>query len=243
MSEHQHGQDQHSHQHGQDQRARQAQAAADGTMWTAAFWDERYAGSESIWSGNPNQRLVEQVTGLLDDSQGAGSAARTALDVGCGEGADAVWLAQQGWRTTGVDVSQVALDRAAGHAAAAGVEVEWRRVDVIAGEALPATYDLVSAHFLHPPADLLGEVVRRLGDAVAPGGTLLHVAHDPRDAAALQADPALVRLMPTLDQVVGRLDPALWDVQVAEVQARRQVRDGVEMTLHDTVVRAVKRAG
>lgn len=230
MSEHEHSHDHHDHQL-PDQVARQAAAVADGTMWTAGFWDERYAGTDAVWSGNPNQRLVEQVTGLTPG---------TALDVGCGEGADAVWLARQGWRTTGVDVSQVALDRAAGHAAAAGVEVEWRLLDVVVGEPFPATYDLVSAHFLHPPADLLGDVVRRLGDAVAPGGTLLHVAHDPRDSHALHRDPELTRLMPTLEQVVGLLDPATWDLRVAEVQARTQLHQGEERLLHDTVVRAVK---
>ncbi len=80
-------------------------------MFTQEFWDERYAGSNRVWSGKPNQRLVEQVAGLTPGR---------AVDVGCGEGADVVWLAQQGWLATGVDVSQVALDRAAQHAEEAG---------------------------------------------------------------------------------------------------------------------------
>lgn len=221
-----------THHHAEQPHSQQqAQAAVDGSMWTADFWDGRYAGSPAVWSGKPNRRLVEQVTGL---------APGTALDVGCGEGADAVWLAQHGWRTTGIDVSRVALDRAAGHAADAGVEVEWRQVDVVAGEALPASYDLVTAHFFHPPVDRRGDIVRRLGEAVEPGGTLLYVGHDPSDAEALHRDPALTRLMPTLEEVVALLDPAAWDLRVAEVQAREQLVEGEARTLHDAVVRAVR---
>src|SRR3954471_21898208 len=83
---------------------------------TAAEWDERYTGSPQIWSGNPNGALVAEVAAL---------APGRALDVGCGEGADAVWLATRGWRVTALDVSEVALDRAAQHARAAGVAVAW----------------------------------------------------------------------------------------------------------------------
>src|SRR5215203_189480 len=92
---------------------------------TREFWDERYAGSERVWSGRPNQRLVEQTVDLT-----AGHAA----DIGCGEGADAIWLAEQGWDVTALDVSRVALDRTAQHAIERGVD---RRVKV--GE-----YDVLS---------------------------------------------------------------------------------------------------
>ena len=206
-------------------------AVADGSLWTAGFWDERYAASPTIWSGRPNQRLVEQAGGL---------ARGTALDVGCGEGADAVWLAGQGWRTTGVDVSRVALERAAAHAADAGVEVEWAQVDVVAGEPLPAAYDLVSAHFLHPPADRLPHVLRALGEAVVVSGTLLLVGHHPRDLVARHQDSAMLPLMPTPEQVVDLLDPARWQVQVAETQSREQLVEGEPVTVHDTVVRATR---
>src|SRR5690349_12892816 len=95
--------------HGSREPLSEKQVAA---MFMQEFWDERYAGSDRVWSGKPNQRLVEMVTGITPGS---------AIDVGCGEGADVVWLAQQGWLTTGVDVSQVAIDRAAKHADEAGV--------------------------------------------------------------------------------------------------------------------------
>lgn len=215
MSEH----EQHQHDH-----------ATDGSLWTAAFWDERYAGSPAVWSGNPNPRLVQQVAHLTPG---------TALDVGCGEGADAVWLAQQGWRVTGVDVSRVALERSAGHAADTGVEVRWEQVDVVAGEDLPSPYDLVSAQFLHPPPQVFDEVVGALGDAVAVGGTLLVVGHHPRDAELRPGADA--SLMMTPERIVAALDSTAWVVEVADVQAREQLVDGETTTVHDAVVRAVHR--
>ena len=128
-------------------------------------WDDRY-GDAPMWSGRPNEALVREV-GHLEPG--------TALDVGCGEGADAVWLAGRGWRVTGLDVSARALERAARAAALAGVEVEWRHLGL---EDLPdrASYDLVSVFY---PALLRGDgsVIRVLLGAVAPGGTLLVVHH------------------------------------------------------------------
>src|ERR671912_1096728 len=79
-------------------------------------WNERYAGCNQIWSGQPNQALVTEVSPLPPGR---------ALDVGCGEGADAVWLALRGWSVTALDVSEVALERAKKAAAAAGAEVAW----------------------------------------------------------------------------------------------------------------------
>jgi SAM-dependent methyltransferase len=128
-------------------------------------WDERYA--EPLWSGRPNGVLVVEVDGLTPGR---------ALDVGCGEGADAIWLASQGWQVTGIDISQVALDRAAAAAGAADVEVEWRCADLVA-TAPPTGFDLVSVHYpalLHTADDA---AIHGLLGAVAPGGMLLLVGH------------------------------------------------------------------
>ena len=86
-------------------------------LLTPEFWDERYRSKEQVWSGNPNPHLVEQIADI---------APGTALDVGCGEGADAIWLAARGWQVTAADVSQVALDRGARFAAEAGSDVAAR---------------------------------------------------------------------------------------------------------------------
>jgi 2-polyprenyl-3-methyl-5-hydroxy-6-metoxy-1,4-benzoquinol methylase len=203
-------------------------------MFTQAFWDERYAGSDRIWSGNPNRRLVEQVAGLRPT---------TALDIGCGEGADVVWLARHGWRATGVDVSQVALDRAAGHAEDNGVaqQCSWQRVDLLVGDELPQA-DLVSAQFLHLPEPQFATAYAAIAAAVRPGGTLLVGAHHPADAASGLRNERLAHLLFGPERITALLDPAEWDVQVADTPTREETRDGVSATVTDTVVRAVRRA-
>ena len=99
-------------------------------VFSQEFWDERYATHDHVWSGRPNPRLVEHATDL---------APGLALDVGCGEGADVVWLAERGWRATGADLSVVALEKARKHAGEAGVadRTDWVHVDLVAGDPLP----------------------------------------------------------------------------------------------------------
>ncbi|MEW2516751.1 SAM-dependent methyltransferase [Actinacidiphila alni] len=144
--------------------------AADQPLQGREFWDARYGEKPQIWSGNPNTVLVREAAGLLPGR---------ALDLGCGEGADAIWLAKEGWRVTAADISGVALDRAAGHAAQAGVgdRIDWQRHDL--GESFPeGSYDLVSAQFLHTLGEMpREEILRRAAAAVAPEGVLLVVGH------------------------------------------------------------------
>lgn len=139
----------------------------------AAAWDERYGASDQIWSGDPNGALVAEVADLPP-----GPTARRALDVGCGEGADAVWLARRGWQVTALDVSRVALDRAERHARDAGVEVTWVHAGLVEADLPVGGFDLVSAQYpvlLRTPG---ATAERTLADLVAPGGTLLVVHHD-----------------------------------------------------------------
>lgn len=131
-------------------------------------WDSRYAEEKQLWSGAPNGALVAEVAELTPGR---------VLDVGCGEGADAVWLAQAGWNVTALEVSGVALKRAAQHARDAGVSIRWVHAELAEAALSPRSFDLVSAQYpalLRTP-DAAAE--RAMLAAVAPGGVLLLVHH------------------------------------------------------------------
>jgi SAM-dependent methyltransferase len=136
----------------------------------AAEWDARYNERDGArWSGRPNGRLVNEVTGLTPGR---------ALDVGCGEGGDAIWLAQSGWTVTAIDVSDVAIGRARAAAEHAGASVEWITGDALQASMPARSFDLVSMQYPALPKAAGQEAVRRLLDTVRPGGLLLAVYHD-----------------------------------------------------------------
>ncbi|MGC0362043.1 SAM-dependent methyltransferase [Rhodococcus sp. 27YEA15] len=137
------------------------------------FWNALYSERAALWSGNPNPQLVAEASDLLPG---------TALDVGCGEGADALWLARRGWKVTGTDISSVALGRAAAHADEAGLAVEWLEADLTTWDPHGRSFDLVSAQFFHMLEPARGVLFRALGELVAPGGRLLIVGHHPDDS-------------------------------------------------------------
>jgi thioredoxin reductase/SAM-dependent methyltransferase len=144
-------------------------AAAARPSANEVDWDHRYGG-ERIWSGNPNGSLVREIDGVKPGR---------ALDVGAGEGGDAVWLAEQGWNVTASDISQRALDRVAAEGERRGRRIECLRVDANALAAFGReAFDLVTAHYASIPRTPDGRGVNNLLDAVAPGGTLLVVGHD-----------------------------------------------------------------
>lgn len=195
------------------------------------FWDDRYSESHRIWSGKANALLVREATDL---------APGRALDLGCGEGADAVWLARQGWRVTGTDISKVALGRAAEHAADAGVgdRVDWQRHDF--SESFPeGEYDLVSACFLHSYGDFpRARILRRAAAAVAPGGVLLVVGHAGGPSWDPHAHPGID--FPTPREVLEQLElpEGAWEVLLEgeHVQALNGP-DGVPGTRPDNVLK------
>ncbi|MEQ1700944.1 MAG: bifunctional NAD(P)/FAD-dependent oxidoreductase/class I SAM-dependent methyltransferase [Ilumatobacteraceae bacterium] len=201
-----------------------------------ADWDHRYSG-EQMWSGNPNGTLVLEVSGM---------APGRALDVGAGEGGDAVWLAEQGWQVTANDISQRALDRVGAEAERRGLRVEGNHADANAIDPFATvSFDLVTAHYASIPRTPDGRGVQNLLAAVAPGGTLLVVSHDlapmrtPIDTTQHSRgfDPdAYVRV----DDVAAALAEDEWDI---EVHATRPRPPGAASNHHvdDVVLRARRR--
>ncbi|MCR1781989.1 class I SAM-dependent methyltransferase [Nocardioides carbamazepini] len=206
---------------------------------TAGFWDERYGGSDRVWSGRPNQRLVEQTADLRPG---------TALDVACGEGGDAIWLAKQGWQVTAVDVSQVALAKVAAHAGDEGIGERIRIgfYDALA-DPRPAgrhTFDLVTVSFLHVPEPDFAAVYRGVADAVAPGGRLLVTAHHPDDVttgARHDHGPGLMFEPDRVLETLGAGPDGDWDVEVADTPVREQATPDGPLLVRDTVVRLRRR--
>ena len=202
-------------------------------VFSEGFWDERYGDDDRIWSGQPNAQLVDRVTAM---------APGRALEVGAGEGADAVWLARQGWEVTAFDVSQVALDKAARHAVEADVadRITWERVDLSTWAGRPAAFDLVSAQFMYLDQPGLATLYRQLGEAVAPGGTLLLVGHHPVDERHGGHDFPDVRWTP--EEAVTWLDPRDWSsIDLATVARLGHPGSSHEGIVHDGVVQAVRR--
>jgi SAM-dependent methyltransferase len=201
--------------------------------FTAQFWDERYSSASRIWSGDPNPQLVREAGGLEPG---------TALDAGCGEGADAHWLARRGWQVTAVDVSAVALERGAAHAEPdVNGRIVWQRADLTTW-APDRTYDLVNAQFMHFPRALREPLYARLAAAVSPAGTLLIVGHHPSDMHTTMPRPPEPDLFFTAEEIADSLDAERWDVLTAAARPR-SARDpeGREVTIHDAVLRARRR--
>ncbi|MHA7281332.1 class I SAM-dependent methyltransferase [Arthrobacter sp. TMS2-4] len=203
--------------------------------YTQEFWDDRYRQRTRIWSGKPNRQFVAVAEALPPGR---------ALDVGCGEGADAAWLASRGWDVLGVDVSEVALGRARAHAEtldpAVSARLDWRQVDLLASPELPRDLDLVSVQFLHLREPERSRVIRELAALVGVGGSLLIVAHDPSDLHSGVGRPHQADLFSTPEDMAALLDDA-WDVRACESRPRvERTSDGRDVTISDAVVHAVR---
>jgi SAM-dependent methyltransferase len=207
------------------------------SMFEEAAWEERYRSSEKVWSGLPNPQLVAEVLGL---------APGTALDAGCGEGADAIWLAERGWRVTAADFSTVALERAAEHAGTVGSAVaeriDWVHADLRVWTPPEGAFDLVSAHFMHLLPEDRRPLFARLAAAVAPGGTLLIVGHDISDLEAGAHRPDVPEVFFTAEEVAGSLDADRWELRTVEARPRpSHSHEGRHITVHDAVLVARRR--
>lgn len=196
-------------------------------------WEEHYGSKPQVWSGRVNTQLAE-VAGQLP--------AGRALDLGCGEGADAIWLADHGWTVVAVDVSNIALERLRAQAAARGVadRIDARRHDLDhdLDHGLPdGSFDLVSAQFLHSTVAMdRGGILRAASGAVAVGGSLLIVDHA---AAPPWATKMAHHEFPDAEAVLAGLDldPARWQrVRVGAVERAARGPDGEEAVLLDNIM-------
>jgi SAM-dependent methyltransferase len=191
-------------------------------------WNRRYAGRELLWTAQPNRFLVAEAGDLPPGR---------ALDVACGEGRNAVWLAERGWDVTGVDFSDVALEKARELARSRNVEARWVQADLLDYRPEPRAFDLVLVFYLQVPAAERREIVRAVAEGVAANGTLLLVGHDrsnlehghggPRDEAVLYAP----------GDVVADLGGTGLEIERSEVVSRPVTAPEGERTALDALVR------
>ncbi|RIK05059.1 MAG: class I SAM-dependent methyltransferase [Acidobacteria bacterium] len=174
-----------------------------------ARWDARYSGDELIWSAEPNQYLVEEAADLRPGR---------ALDLASGEGRNAIWLARQGWKVTGVDFSDAGMNKARRHSA--GLDIEWVIADLADYVPEPGAFDLVIIFYLHVGVETRRAVIERACRAVASGGTLLIAAHHLENLEHGYGGPQDPAILPT------------------EAELASEVR-GLEITKADRVLREV----
>ena len=202
------------------------------TVMDAGDWDRRYEGTELLWSAQPNRFLVAEAQGL---------APGRALDLACGEGRNAIWLAELGWDVTGVDFSAVAVGKAEQLAAARGVAGEFEVADLLTYQPAEQAFDLVIVFYLQVITAELGLVLRRAAAAVAPGGTFLLVAHDRSNLEEGYGGPHDPNVLYTAEDVVAGLDGL--EVERAEPVLRPVETPDGERVAIDALVRARRPAG
>jgi len=203
------------------------------------YWEQHWQrahGRQARRELEPNPHLVAEVTGLPPG---------TALDAGCGEGGEAIWLASQGWHVTAADISTEALARAADRARDQDVDVRWVRADLTEWQP-ETTFDLVATHYAHPTGSQL-DFYERIARWVAPGGTLLVIGHTQGDHGYGHGDhghgdgepPASASV--TAADVAARFSGPEWDVVTAAERERVVgVANRRQKVLRDVVVRATR---
>lgn len=196
----------------------------------ASEWDRRYAATATMWSEEPNIFLVAKVEGM-DPGR--------ALDLGCGEGRNALWLAERGWAVTAVDYSRVAAERGRGWARERRLSVDFEVADVVDYSPEPRAYDLVILFYLQLPHEEVRKVLARAVGALAAGGRLLAVAHDLDNLDRGYGGPPTADVLYTVDLVTLAID----DLEVVEAgQVERSVKtEHGDETAIDTLVLARRR--
>lgn len=195
-------------------------------------WDQRYASRDRLWSPAPNDALVTAAVGLR---------AGRALDLGCGEGADALWLAEHGWRVTAVDFSSIALERARAEARSRRLEVCWVRADLLSYTPSNAPFDLVTLLFIHLPPAERRALLAKAAALVAPGGTLVVAGHDrsnPPEAHGPRRPEVLFTPEEIARELTAKLagEPPPLTIDRAERVIRPQRVDGREIQAVDALI-------
>lgn len=193
-----------------------------------ADWDRRHAERALRFGDEPSRFLVAELEGLTPGR---------ALDLACGSGRNAVWLAERGWRVTAVDFSEVGLAQARAFAARRGVAVHWVLADVRTYEPERAAYDLVIVFYLHLPAEERRAVLAKAAAALAPGGTFLLVGHDLANLGRGAGGPSSPAVLFTPWDVAAEL-PGLRIEKAERVLRPYQTEDGREIDAIDALVRA-----
>jgi SAM-dependent methyltransferase len=197
-------------------------------------WNQRYADAELVWSADANRFLVQEVADLPPGR---------ALDLGAGEGRNAIWLAERGWRVTAVDFSGIGLQKARRLAEARGVEVNWIEADLRSYSPARGAFDLVVLVYIHLPGEERRAVVRRAADAVAAGGTLLVIGHDRTNLQEGYGGPQDPTILFSPDDVTDDLAgiDELRVVRADRVMRPVMTADG-ERNAIDALVRAERRS-
>lgn len=195
-------------------------------------WDERYSDSDLVWSAAPNPFLAEEVAGL---SPGR------ALDLGAGEGRNAIWLAELGWDVTAVDFSDVAIGKARAIAEARGVRGTWVVEDLLSYHPQPLGFDLVILMYIHLQPQEWSRVLKSAAAGVGPGGTLLVIGHDSADIAYGVGGPQDPSVLYSAQDVVGAIEG--FEIVRAGQVIRPVMTDAGELNAIDILVRAVAPRG
>lgn len=187
-----------------------------------ASWDERYAQTERLWSKGPNMFVADR---LGDTPPGVG------LDLASGEGRNAIWLAERGWRMTAVDFSEVAIERGR----AASDDVEFVVADVLTWEP-PESYDLIVVAYLHLPPSDMRQAVGRVASWLAPGGELFLIGHDVSNIDEGYGGPQVPEILTRVESVVEWLEGL--EIVEAQVVKRPVDTETGRVFARDALVRA-----
>jgi SAM-dependent methyltransferase len=209
----------------------------------ARDWDERYAATELVWSAGPNRFVAEECANLPPGR---------AVDLAAGEGRNAIWLAEQGWQVTAVDFSLVGLDKGrqlqARHPRGRDLHIDWVHADVLEYADGPVGFDLAVAAYLQLAEPDRHRAIRHAFGLLAPGGTLLVVAHDSSNLVEGTGGPSDPAVLYTAEEVLGDLDGEAFEVVRAE-RVAREVPAGSDLPAHraeatrtayDALVRVVR---